>query len=225
MEFPEVPVTVHRRVDLSAPPYELWVEGTLLDELGIRDDGRVRVEIIGGEIVVSPGPTVDHGRIVGRIWRAVDRAEAVNPDFPWEPAQNLDFNLSRIAEGYIPDLVVLDREVYAAAARAKARFLTPEQVTMAVEVTSKWNAGDDREPGPKRERRTKWNGYALVGVPYYLLVERDPRRLAVTLYTEPDSQLGVYKDSRSWKFGETVVLPDPFNVEIPTDEWEAWDED
>ncbi|MBO2459779.1 hypothetical protein [Actinomadura violacea] len=26
----------------------------------------------------------------------------------------------------------------------------------------------------------------------------------------------------SWEFGETVKLPDPFGLEITTDEWEPW---
>jgi len=224
-EIPEVPVTVHQRLNLSAPPYELWVRGELLDELGIRDDGRVRVEIIGGEIVVSPGPTIDHAGIVGDIQFALDRLRAHDAAFPWRSAQNADFNLERIAEGYIPDLVVLDAEVFRDARKAKVRFLTAEQLSMAVEVTSKWNAADDREPGPKRERRSKWNGYALVGVPYFLLVDRDPRRLVVTLYSEPDVDAGVYTVNQAWEFGQTVSLPEPFGIEIPTEEWEAWDED
>jgi len=83
----------------------------------------------------------------------------------------------------------------------------------------------NKAPGPKRERRSKWNGYALVEVPCFLLVDRDPKRLGVTLYSEPDSDAGMYTVSRTWEFGETVSLPAPFSVEIPTDEWEAWDED
>jgi len=210
---------------LSAPPYELWVRGKLLGELGIRNDGRVRVEVIGGVTVASPLPTLDHAGIVGDIQFAVERAGAHDAAFPWRAAQNADFNLERIAEGYIPDLVVLDVEVHRDARKAKARFLTAEQLSMVVEVTSKWNAADDREPGPKRERRTKWNGYALVNVPYFLLVDRDPRRLTVTLYSEPDSDAGMYTTSRVWEFGEAVSLPEPFSVDVPTDEWEAWDED
>ena len=225
MEIPEVPVPVRVLAGLSAPAHELWVQGRLLDELGIRDDGRTRVEIIGGEIVVSPGPTVDHAGIVGDIQRFFYRAEFDDSAFSWRSAQNTDFNLDRIAEGYIPDLVVIDAQAFSAARKSKAKFLTPEQVTLSVEVTSRWNARDDREPGSRSERRSKWNGYALVGVPFYLLVDRDPRRLAVTLYSDPDTESGAYRESREWRFGETVALPEPFAVEIPTDEWEAWDED
>jgi hypothetical protein len=225
VEDPEVPVTMHRRVALSAPAYELWVQGELLDELGIRDDGRIRVEIIGGEIVVSPGPNYGHGGIVGDIQFAIDAKRVSDPETPWRTAQNADFNLERIADGYIPDLVVVDAAVHCEARKANARFLTPSQIVLAVEVTSRWNANDDREPGPKRERRSKWNGYALVDVPFYLVVDRDPQRLQATLYSEPDPDAGTYLLSRTWGFGETIVLPERFGVEIPTDEWNAWSED
>jgi hypothetical protein len=26
----------------------------------------------------------------------------------------------------------------------------------------------------------------------------------------------------TWKVGETISLPEPYGVEIPTDEWEPW---
>jgi hypothetical protein len=224
VENPEVSATLHRRLQLTDDPYELWVRGKLLDELGIRDDGRTRVEIIGGEIVVSPGPTFGHAGIIGDIQFVYDEARVLNRAYAWRPVQNADFNLERIAEGYIPDLVIMGAEAYRDARKAKAKFLTPKQVALAVEVTSKWNADDDREPGPRRERRSKWNGYALVGVPFYLLIDRDPRELTVTLYTEPDTDFGTYRNSHEWRFGETVSLPEPFTVEIPTDEWDAWDE-
>lgn len=225
MENPEVPITVHRRLNLSAPAHELWVRGELLEELGIRDDGRVRVEIIGGEIVVSPGPNYGHGGIIGDIQFAFNAKQVIDPDVPWRTAQNLDFNLERIADGYIPDLVVVDAEVHREARKSNAPFLTPSQIALAVEVTSRWNANDDREPGPKRERRSKWNGYALVDVPYYLVVDRDPRRRQATLYSEPDAEAGTYLLSRSWEFGEEIVLPRRFGVTIPTTDWNPWDED
>ena len=160
VEIPEVSATLHRRLRLSDAPYELWVRGKLLDELGIRDDGRTRVEIIGGEIVVSLGPTFDHIGIIGDIQSLFYRAEIVDDAFPWRPVQNVDFNLERIAEGYIPDLVIMGAEVYRDARKAKA-----------------------------------------------------------------DTDVGTYRGSPEWRFGETVSLPEPFTVDIPTDEWDAWDED
>lgn len=225
MEIPEVPATVRLQQNLSAPAYELWVDGELLNELGIRNDGRVRVEIIGGEIVVSPGPTYDHARIVGDLHREFNRAQFVDENFRWRPVQNTDFNLERIAEGYIPDLVVVDAEVDESANEAKAKYLLPDQLALAVEVTSRWNANEDREPGRKRDRRSKWNGYAFVGVPFYLLVDRDPRRLNAALYSVPDVNEGVYLEKQQWQFGEDIELPEPFDVRIPTSGWSAWGED
>lgn len=99
------------------------------------------------------------------------------------------------------------------------------QIALAVEVASRWNADDDRELGKKRERRSKWNGYALVGVAHYLLIDRDPRRMTATLYTVPDPDGGVYRESRAWRFGEEFVLPESHAVTVPTGEWDAWDED
>lgn len=39
-------------------PYEMWVPDDLTDYLQLPKDG-THVEVIGGEIVLSPGPTVD----------------------------------------------------------------------------------------------------------------------------------------------------------------------
>jgi hypothetical protein len=44
-----------------------------------------------------------------------------------------------------------------------------------------------------------------------------------TLYTDPDVETGRYQTLTIWKFGETIRLPEPFGVEIPTDEWDPWD--
>ncbi|MBC6461621.1 Uma2 family endonuclease [Actinomadura sp. HBU206391] len=91
-----------------------------------------------------------------------------------------------------------------------------------MEVTSRWNAGDDRQPSLRRSAATKWNGYAQVEIPYYLLVDRDPMRAQVILYANPDRAAGAYAHLQSWEFGETVRLPEPFGVVIATDDWEPW---
>lgn len=220
-----VPVVLHEQLELSKPAYELWLEGRLHKELGIPDDGRTRIEIIGGEIVVSPGPLFHHARIVTEIQKAFFRREMHAPDYPWRCVQVMDFNLPRIEDGYIPDLIVLPTREYEDPSNASARHLTAKKIGMAVEVTSKWTAADDRVPGRKRTRPTKWNGYAHEEVEFYLLVDRAPDKAKVTLYTEPNPARGSYLGEQSWTFGETVLLPEPFGVEIPTDAWEPWEED
>jgi hypothetical protein len=112
--------------------------------------------------------------------------------------------------------------VLAAASKAKAPDLLAEQVSLVVEVTSPSNATNDRQPTLTHSAVTKWNGYAQAGVPFYLLVDRDPRRAQTILYSLPDRIAGTYDHLRSWEFSETITLPDPFSIEIPTDDWEPW---
>lgn len=216
-----VPAIAH--YTLPARPYDLWVEGHLLEALGIPDDKRTRVEIIGGEIFVSPGPLFDHARIASQIQKAFNRREQSDPDFGWDVIQGMDFDLRHVGDGYIPDLIVLTTREFDDPTNAKARHLSAEQVGMVVEITSKSTASNDREPDKDAARRTKWNGYAHEGVEHYLLVDRAPAAACVTLFTEPDLPDGAFRSARRWLFGQTIVLPEPFGVEIPTDTWRAWE--
>lgn len=218
-------VPAEARIPLPGDPYELWVRGDLLEAMGIHEDGRTRVEIIGGEIVVSPGPTLRHARILGLLAEAFDQRQVTQPGYPWTSAQGADFNLERIAAGYVPDLVALDEDTFDEVAEADARYLTASQIELVIEVTSRWNAEDDRMPGPRRTRPTKWSGYASVGLPFYLLVDRDPAKPKITLYSDLDVRAAAYQESRTWKFGEVVALPEPFDLEIPTIKWKTWADD
>lgn len=221
MTGPEIPAVAH--FTLPEPAYELWRKGELLQALGIKDDGRTRVEIIGGEIVVSPAPRYDHQGILFDIQRVFNRREFENPDYRWRTITG-DFDLKHAVEGYVPELIVLDVEELNALRTTHAQVSTAGQVALMVEVTSKSNAADDRMPGPKRERPTKWVGYARAGVEFYLLVDRDPRDARILLYTEPDLAAGTYGNELEWKFGQTVTLPAPFDIEIRTDGWEPWED-
>jgi hypothetical protein len=44
----------------------------------------------------------------------------------------------------------------------------------------------------------------------------------VILYSLPDQSAGTYDHLRSWEFGEPIRLPEPFDIEIPTDDWDPW---
>ena len=221
MAVPEIPAVA--RFTLPAPAYTLWRRGELLQALGIRDDGKSRVEIIGGEIVVSPGPRFDHNGIVSDVQRAFFRREMSVQDYPWRTVTTGDFDLKHIGEAYIPDVIVLGIEEFTALRTAHAQTATAAQIAMVVEITSTTTAAADRRPGSRRRKSTKWSGYAHEGVEFYLLVDRDPRVLSTVLYTEPDLAAGTYGREQTWRFGETVALPEPFEVEIATDDWEPWE--
>ncbi|MCO6007697.1 Uma2 family endonuclease [Actinoallomurus purpureus] len=207
---------------LPDTPYDLWVRGELAGFLRLPDDG-TRVEVIGGEIVVSPGPTLAHNLIVSDINDRFAEARATVPGFSWRCVQTTDLNLVRLGDGYVPDLLVIDVDVAREARQTAARYLLPPQVDLAVEVTSPSNAANDREPGQLRLTSTKWGGYAATGIPFYLLVDRDPRLPRTTLYAHPNVHAGTYETLTTWKFGETIHLPEPFGLDITTDDWEPCD--
>jgi hypothetical protein len=39
----------------------------------------------------------------------------------------------------------------------------------------------------------------------------------------PDQASGAYLHQETWSIGETIILPDPIGIEIPTDSWKPWD--
>jgi Putative restriction endonuclease len=126
------------------------------------------------------------------VQRALCAAEMADAGFRWRSVHGRDLNLSKIRDGYIPDLIILDAASSDKAKDAHARHLLPEQVEMVVEVTSRSNAADDRQPALRRSTGTKWNGYARVGLPYYLLIDRAPRTAQSVLYSDPDPASGAY---------------------------------
>ena len=216
-----VSAVAHHNLMLPDSAYSLWLRGELADNLHLPNDG-TRVEIIGGEIVVSPGPNYAHNGIIQDVERSFFAAEIAESSFPWRCIHTMDLNLGDIQDGYIPDLIVLNSDIARAARKAQAPHVLPEQADLVIEVTSRSNASDDRQPTARRSTATKWNGYAQVGIPHYLLIDRDPRRAQAILYSVPDRSSGGYMHLRSWEFGEAIRLPEPFDVVILTDEWEPW---
>ncbi|TDC71045.1 Uma2 family endonuclease [Actinomadura sp. GC306] len=207
---------------LPDTPYNLWVRGELDDYVDAPEGSRI--EIIGGEVVVSPPPEFSHNAIAGEINCAVIRARVLREGFTWKTDSGSGLSLVGVGEGFVPDLMVLDEEVFLAAWRSGIKRLVPDQVELVVEVTSYSNAKNDREPAGRRSARNKWNGYAAAEIPYYLLVDRSPKVARSILYSIPDQALGAYLHQESWAFGETIHLPDPFDIEIETREWKPWDE-
>ncbi|MUN42305.1 hypothetical protein GNZ18_37815 [Actinomadura sp. NEAU-AAG5] len=210
------------RMSLPDTAYNMWTRGEL-DDFVHAPEGH-RVEVIEGEIVVSPAPVVAHGNIVHHITRAMERAAFADPSFPWSARQMTNLSLLGIEQGYIPDLVVAEEHVFESAGEAEQMYLVADEIEMVVEVTSKDGAVYDRPPAEGRALRkpSKWSGYARVEIPYYLLVDRSPKIASTRLYSIPDAGTGAYLHSDTWAFGETVRLPEPFGVEIDTRRWTAW---
>jgi Uma2 family endonuclease len=208
--------------------YAMWVRNELADYLRLPEG--TRVEVIGGDFVVSPGPSYAHNKIVSGIVDALADARRSNPSFQWCQIQVQDIDMEAVGDGYIPDLVLIDAERDKELAAADRHLIRPGDISLAVEVTSKSTAANDRAPGLPRElrasslTRTKWTGYARCDVPYYLLIDRDPRVAMSMLYYDPVPEHGHYTGAVGWKFGEQIRLPEPFAFDIDTGDWRPWDD-
>ncbi|GAA2718147.1 Uma2 family endonuclease [Actinocorallia aurantiaca] len=214
------------QLDLQDTPHALFMRGELgdaVDAAGLVDmhEG-ARVEVIGGEVVVSPAPALDHGAIVEDVSEAFVRARQTDVEHEWRCQQGVSLDMVSLGEdfGFIPDLVVGESATIKAARHAQVTSLISDEVELVMEVTSWGNIR--RERPPVDGRATKWAAYARAEIPYYLLIDRDPKAARVVLYTIPDAATGAYLDEQTWAFGEAVVLPDPFGLKIPTDEWRTW---
>ncbi|WP_344905080.1 Uma2 family endonuclease [Actinomadura meridiana] len=201
----------------------MWVRGEVEDLLDLPFEG-MRIEIIGGQIVVSPAPTLGHAMILHDLALAVTTASMSDPDYPWVAAQGVNLCRETAGKSLIPDLVVLAGDALAAAGDADTFGLSPDEIEMVVEVSSPSNSEQDRPPkgGRRLAEPNKWSQCARVEVPYYLLVDRAPKEAKTTLYCIPDPSTGAYLHRESWDFGQTIQLPEPFNIEVETSRWRPW---
>ncbi|WP_157995949.1 Uma2 family endonuclease [Thermomonospora amylolytica] len=214
-----ITTTNEHPVKLPDTAHAMWERGELHDFLHLPHDN-FSVEIIGGKIVVSPAPRAGHGRVIRGIYNAFRDARVADPQFPWDCAPMLDLNLTEIGEGYCPDLMVMQAEILGVLEDEDERYARTDHVEMVVEVTSPSNASNDRRPA-ERGAPSKWTGYARAEIPYYLLVDRDPKGPLITLYSVPDPAAGAYLHSDTWEFGDTVTL-EHFGLEIDTTGWAPW---
>lgn len=152
-----------------------------------------RVELIEGEIVVSPPPDGDHEDIVAVINKRIVRGSAA--DVYVSGTVGLIMPLGR----FIPDSVVGAEGLF----RGRGHWSPPEGVLLVVEVTSLH---------PERDREAKRRGYAAAGISRYLLIDRTAGE--AVLYSEPRE--GDYRADVRVPFGKPLDLPDPFGFTLDT---------
>ncbi|GAA1534334.1 Uma2 family endonuclease [Actinomadura kijaniata] len=215
-------VTLHYRDPEALPDtlFNLWVNDRLDDFFPVPEGSKV--EVVEGEIIVSPAPVPEHNSFVISLIYAVRDAQRDKPGFPWGCDAGSRIVLMGTEKGFVPDLAVLDQQAALAVHKTKAKKYVSDEVEMVVEITSPGDADTDRRPRARRNDN-KWNSYAASGIPYYLLVDRDPKVARVFLYSIPDEATAAYLHEDSWAFGETIRLPEPLDFEIDTELWEPWE--
>ncbi|MDT0323468.1 Uma2 family endonuclease [Streptomyces millisiae] len=172
----------------------------VLDEFDTPDG--FKAEIIEGVITLAPPPSNGHTYIATELHEALVLAKLPKG---LGVIQNLGVVTPRREGYYIPDLVVAK----------KALMISPEKIQAAdvelvVEITSPSNA--------RHDRLAKRVGYAVAGVPLYLLVDAfADGGPTVTLYGEPNGEM--YRVLQAGKFGDTFHLPEPFDLDLDTAGW------
>ncbi|MEW2249479.1 Uma2 family endonuclease [Streptomyces sp. NPDC058733] len=162
-----------------------------------------KVEIIEGIVTVAPPPSNDHNDIADLVQRSL--YEVIPKS--WGIYQTLGTAVPSRDGLYIPDIAVAPREVLRA---QKSHYIAAAAAELVVEITSKSNASNDRIK--------KAAGYAQAGVPLYLLIDHwAPGGPTITLYGEPHGD--VYRVLRAGKFGVTISLPKPFDLDLDTSEF------
>jgi Uma2 family endonuclease len=160
-----------------------------------------KVEIIEGTVTVTPPPSGDHAVSASTLQR---RLYAKIPE-DWEIFQNLGLALPGRSELYVPDLVVVPRELVVGRKYAQA-----EDALLVVEITSPSNGSHDRI--------TKVHGYAEADVPLYLLLDQwRSGNPTATLYGDPAD--GTYRVLDVVKYGDPIRLPAPFDLTLDTGEF------
>ncbi|MFD7770380.1 Uma2 family endonuclease [Streptomyces sp. NPDC059787] len=160
-----------------------------------------RVEIIGGQIQVTPPPDVPHSRVLNKIMRPFIAAGL--DDGETEVHQGIGLWLPTDTEDYaIPDLVVVDADVDDHLIENNSH--DPACFRLVLEVTSSnW----------KTDLKTKVAAYAEAKVPVYVVVDRKHQRIHVL--TDPvESE---YATHRFHSPGQLVTLPDSIGAKVTLD--------
>jgi Uma2 family endonuclease len=160
-----------------------------------------RVEIIGGQILVTPSPDVAHSRALKKVTRPFEAAGLDEDET--EVHQAIGVWLPDGPEDYaIPDLCIVDADIEEHL--VENNCYDPVVFRLVLEVTSSnWKA----------DLRTKVTTYAQAKIPVYVIVDRKHQRLHVL--TDPaKSEYGTHRIHAP---GELVTLPDSIGAKVTLD--------
>lgn len=185
------------------PHDDLSGERSLLAEANLlmdRNPGH-RVEIIGGQITVTPPPDVAHARALSRLRRPFAVAgldggetEVLEGVGLWLPTGAVDYA--------IPDLVVVDADIDEHL--IENNCYDPLSFRLVLEVTSS---------NYENDLRAKVTSYAAAELPIYVIVDRKHGRL----HTLMDPSNDEYKTHQVHAPGQLVILPESIGAKVTLD--------
>jgi hypothetical protein len=165
----------------------------------IEDATGLRIEIIGGVLMMSPTPRGKHGGVVYQL------EKMIRPSLPESLVALQMASLDRPddPDDYVtPDLLVGPADFL----ESDDWLIDPDEVELAVEVISKSEVSVD------------W--YAVAGVRLLLVV--DPRNGTWALYFHPRD--GSYQGVLRGKYGESIPLPSPLELSLDTSRFPIYGE-
>ena len=145
-----------------------------------------KIEIAGGEIVMTMSPVRRHELAVLRIARQLNaQLPKTHPGHVAHGGADLeDPGLGRLRN---PDLMVFPEE----ALEGEERAISPHQVLLVAEIVSRSN--------PENDYDAKVRDYATMGIPLYLLV--DPRDGTGIVHSQPG-----YTAREKFVFGDEIIV-------------------
>ena len=176
---------------MTTIPVEAWFTADDLDSLP--DDGN-RYELVDGELLVTPSPTVRHQALLFRLATVLDRAIPQGLRVLIAP-MDVRFGQRRQVQ---PDILVIHDEGLDAVRVESVPLLV-------VEVLSRGTRS--------RDQVTKRRVYEQAGVPAYWIV--DPKRPSLTVLELQD---GAYREAARVEGDQpwTAALPYPVTI-VPDD--------
>jgi Uma2 family endonuclease len=161
-----------------------------------------RVELIEGEIHVTPPANGEHEEIVSEV---TDQVALRRKDQRHRTYTGIGLFVpgASTTGKVIPDLVLAPKGSFA----DQDEYHDPASVLMVAEVTSSSTAGNDRVK--------KIRGYARAGIPVHLLIDREAEQ--AVLCTGPAGE--DYTSKVSYKLSETIPLPEPLGFDLDTAEF------
>jgi len=159
-----------------------------------------RVELIDGEIVVSPSASRWHSSAIDELIDAL--IDVKRKRRGWRIHTNLTVHIAPTRERLIPDLMIAPDD----APGFCDEELLGHGVLLVAEVVS--------PSSRRRDRVAKPRAYAEGGVPLYLLIDQLAEPATVTLFSDPHQ--GTYQGCQTATAGQALRLPEPFEISLDT---------
>ncbi|GAA3372762.1 Uma2 family endonuclease [Streptomyces sannanensis] len=161
-----------------------------------------RVELIEGEIHVTPPANGEHEEIVTEM---SDQVTLRRKDHRLRSYTGIGLHVpgASTTGNVEPDVVLAPKGSFA----DRLEYHDPAPVLLVAEVTSDSTAANDRVK--------KIRGYARAGIPVYLIIDRQADK--AVLCTEPVGD--DYGSKVTYKLSETIPLPEPLGFALDTGEF------